>query len=68
MREVVFDVEGMICGGCESRIETALKNLKEVKKVKADYKKGTVTITLKSELDNEILKDRINVLGFDVIL
>ena len=67
MREVVFDVEGMMCGGCESIIETALKNLKEVKKVKADHEKGTVTITLKSELDNDFLKDRISVLGFDVI-
>ena len=67
MREVVFDVEGKMCGGCECRIETALKNLKEVKKVKADHEKGTVTITLKSELDNDFLKDRISVLGFDVI-
>lgn len=67
MREVVFDVEGMMCGGCESRIETALKNLKEVKKVKADHEKGKVTIILKSELDNDFLKERISVLGFDVI-
>jgi copper chaperone CopZ len=37
------------CGGCESRIETVLKKLPGVMKVKADHKTQKVSITLDTD-------------------
>lgn len=37
------------CNGCESRIETVLKKLPGVVKVKADYKTQKVAITLNTD-------------------
>ena len=36
MNEINLNVEGMMCGGCEKRIENALGDIKGVKKVKAE--------------------------------
>lgn len=36
MNEINLNVEGMMCGGCEKRIENALGDIKGVKNVKAN--------------------------------
>ena len=42
---VVVPVEGMTCGGCCVKVETALKELDGVVASKADYQKGRATVT-----------------------
>ena len=32
MNEIILNVEGMMCEGCEKRIEKALKDIKEVER------------------------------------
>ena len=44
MNEINLNVEGMMCGGCEKRIENALGDIKGVKNVKANHEEGTVKI------------------------
>ena len=34
MNETILNVEGMVCGGCEKRVENALGDIKGIKKVK----------------------------------
>lgn len=65
--EIILNVKGMVCGGCEKRVKNSLKELKEVKKVKADYKNEKVTVVLKEEIDKKILEDKIEDLGFSVV-
>lgn len=67
MNEIILDVEGIMCSGCEKRIETALGNLKEVKKVKASHKDGSVKVVLKENIDVEVLKNTIDEIGFKVL-
>lgn len=66
MKELLIKIDGMHCEGCEKRIQNALKNLKEIKKVIANYKKGTVNIILKKEISEVKIKEIIEDIGFFV--
>ena len=52
--ELMFNVEGMMCGGCENRVKTALGEIEGVKEVIANHENGTVKVTLENEIDREI--------------
>jgi Cu2+-exporting ATPase len=62
----VLKVKGMMCGHCEARVKDALLKLDEVKSAEADYKNGTVYITLNSACDDEKLKEAIINAGYKV--
>lgn len=57
----------MKCSGCESRIEKSLLNLDGIEKVSANHEKGIVEVTLKDQINSNILKERLEILGFSVI-
>ena len=44
MKEINLKVEGMMCTGCENRIQNAVKNMNGIKSVKADHTTGIVKI------------------------
>ncbi len=70
MKELTLKVEGMKCSGCENRIQNALQNLKEIKKVKANYETGLVHIILKKELTDELKEEimtTIKRMDFEII-
>ena len=46
MRNIILDVEGMACGGCEKRIQNALLKVEGVKEVVANHTTGTLTINV----------------------
>ena len=64
--EMIFKVEGMMCGGCENRVQNALKTLDGVENVVASHTKGTVTVTLNKEVDRNAVKEKIQDLGYEV--
>lgn len=66
MNEIILNVEGMMCGGCEKRIENALKDIKNIKNVHASHEDGTVKIETKKEVDMDVVKEKIENLGFKV--
>lgn len=67
MKEIIIKVEGMVCNGCENRVQNALKNIEGVENVVADYTTGTVTITGKNEISENTLKEKIEDIGFEVV-
>ena len=67
MKHIIIKVEGMKCSGCENRIVNTLKNLEGVENVSASNEKGTVDITLVETMNSNILKEKIENLGFSVI-
>lgn len=67
MKNIIIKVEGMKCSGCENRIEKSLLNLDGIEKVNANYEKGIVEVTLKEQINSNILKERLEILGFSVI-
>ena len=64
MRETIIKVEGMVCSGCENRVQNALKNIKGVEKVIANHINGTVTVTSSDEVEEKSLKEKIEDIGF----
>ena len=66
MKKNIIKVEGMVCGGCEKRVENVLSTLEGINKVKANHKQGTVEIYTENQLDEKIIKDKIEDIGFSV--
>ena len=66
MEEIIINVEGMMCGGCENRIQNALKEIDGVESVIANHKDGTVKVTKNASVEESLLTERIIDLGFDI--
>ena len=60
MKEINLKVEGMMCTGCENRIQNAVKS------VKADHTTGTVKIEAEDGIEESKIKEKIENIGFDV--
>jgi len=67
MKNIVIKVEGMKCNGCENRIEKSLLNLEGIEKVSANYENGTVMVELSEHINSNMIKERLEILGFSVI-
>ncbi len=66
MKEIVIKVEGMVCNGCENRVQNALKNINGVEEVVANHNDGTVKVTSTNEVSENDIKEKIRDIGFEV--
>lgn len=66
MKELIIKVEGMVCNGCENRVQNVVKQIEGVEKVVANHKDGLVIVTLNKEIDKRIIKEKIEDIGFEV--
>ena len=66
MKKITLKVEGMVCNGCENRVKNALKTIEGIEKVEASYKKETVIVRAKDEIQEESIKEKIEDIGFSV--
>lgn len=55
----LINVKGMSCAHCERRLENAVKEIKGVKKVKADHVAGVLTVEYNEKNTN--IEELINV-------
>ena len=53
MKEIIINVEGMVCGGCENRVINALKSVDGVSEVIADHKTGIVKVSAKDDIEEK---------------
>ena len=67
MKEVIINVRGMVCNGCENRIKNALKTIEGVENVNANHNTGIVSITLNNEIKENVLEEKIEDIGFEVV-
>lgn len=67
METLEIKVNGMVCNGCENRVQNALKTIDGVLEVTADYQNNLVTVQKSKELDNNIIYERIEDLDFEVV-
>ena len=59
--QTTFEVTGMTCGGCCTKVETAVADLEGVIDVKADYENGIATVTYEKEkVDSKQIVETIN--------
>ena len=66
MKEITIKVDGMVCNGCENRVQNALKTIEGIESVIANYKNGTVVVHAKEEVTENIIKAKIEDIGFQV--
>lgn len=67
MKEIIIKVSGMVCVGCENRIQNAIKLLAGVSNVVANHDDGSVKVMASEDVTIDSLKEVIEDLGFDVI-
>ena len=66
MIETIVQVDGMMCGMCESHINDAVRSHFQVKKVSSSHTKGQTVIHSEQALDEAKLRDVINATGYEV--
>ena len=64
--EKVMTIEGMHCENCEIRVENALNRLDHVA-CKVSWKKKNAVISYSEEVSDEMLKETVERLGYQVI-
>ena len=68
MNELVLNVKGMSCGGCEQRIEHLLTRLAGVQRASADHHSGVVRVVHdERRAGEEAVRARIEQAGYQVI-
>jgi copper chaperone CopZ len=67
MVKIVLEVEGMMCGMCESHINDAVRAAFPVKKVSSSHKKGQTVILTEQDIDEDALRAVIDKTGYAVV-
>ena len=66
MEKLVLTVNGMGCMKCVAKVENAVKDVPNVKKVKASLEDKNVTISYKDSLDKDLVIKKITEAGYEV--
>jgi copper chaperone CopZ len=66
-KQVVLGIEGMTCGGCATKAESALARVPGVKKVSVSYEKGQALIVADPSVAEESLVKAVEGVGYRVV-
>ncbi|MGN0880896.1 heavy metal translocating P-type ATPase [Cloacibacillus porcorum] len=65
--EKTIKIEGMMCGHCEATVRKALEALPQVEAANVDHTAGTAVVTLKDDVENEVLKKAVEDKDYKVV-
>ncbi|MBR4056963.1 MAG: heavy metal translocating P-type ATPase [Oscillospiraceae bacterium] len=60
-------IEGMMCGHCENRVRKVLEALPQVESALVSHEKGEAVVTLRENVDNEVLKQTVEAQDYKVL-
>lgn len=63
----VIKVEGMMCPHCEARVKATVEAIEGVSSAVASHKDGTVTVTLRDEVEEGVIEYAITAQGYKVL-
>lgn len=66
MVKMTLQVEGMMCGMCESHVNDAVRKAFSVKKVTSSHKKGETVILAQTEIPRAELIRVLSETGYDI--
>ena len=66
MWKYIVQVDGMMCGMCESHVNDAVRRAFPVKKVSSSRNKRETVVVAEGELDEQALRSVIPATGYDV--
>lgn len=64
--EKTIRIEGMMCGHCSGRVQTALEEMAEVASAVVSHESGTAIVTLAAEVTDEALAKTVTDAGYKV--
>lgn len=67
MVKTILDIDGMMCGMCESHMNDAIRNAFEVEKVTSSHTKGTTEIISKEPLSRKALTEAVEKTGYKIL-
>ena len=66
MIQTTLQIDGMMCGMCESHVNDAIRNAFSVKKVTSSHSKGETVILSEQPLDEALLRSTITATGYEL--
>ena len=66
MYQITLNIDGMMCGMCESHINDAVRNAFSVKKVTSSHSKGQTVILSETEIPETDLRPGIAKTGYEL--
>ncbi len=60
-------IEGMMCGHCEARVKKCLEALPQVEEAVVSHEQGTAIVSIKEEVQDEVLKKAVEDQDYKVI-
>ena len=66
MYQITLNIDGMMCGMCESHVNDAVRKAFPVKKVTSSRSKKETTVIAETELDEDALRAAISATGYEV--
>ena len=67
MKKITLKIDGMMCGMCESHVNTAIRNAFDIKKVSSSHKTGEVVVITASEIDTQALISVMADMGYKTL-
>lgn len=66
MLKITVNVDGMMCGMCETHVNEAIRKAFPVKKVTSSHSKGQTVILTQSDISEEQIRGAIAPTGYEV--
>ena len=66
MFKYTFEVEGMMCGMCETHVNDVVRKTANVKKVTSSHSKNVTEVISETELDVDAIKTAVSGQGYNV--
>lgn len=66
MKKITIEVQGMMCGMCETHVNDAVRKNFNVKKVTSSHAKNKTEIISENSIDDEKLAEAIKATGYTV--
>ncbi len=67
MVKTVLNIDGMMCGMCETHMNDLMRNKFNVKKVTSSAKKGETVVISKEDLDMAQVEKEISEIGYKLV-
>ncbi len=64
--KMIVGIDGMMCGHCASKVESTLKSIDNISKVKVNLDKKEAIITYTDKINREDIEKRISDLEYKV--
>jgi len=67
MKKITVEIDGMMCGMCESHVNDCVRENFNVRKVTSSHSKGETVIITENDIDEAKLREAVNKTGYKVV-